>query len=154
YALRRLPGENFAELLPVPKAPRAGDIALAQLESIGKNTRLELANGRQCSLHQGDRLAVVFGHRYASMQFEGYARTNGEACDLLSMGGVCGLVASKHEKVLEPSRLRLLGAIGDADGRPLRLQDFALTPVPLRNRPKVLVVCGTDMDAGKTHTAM
>ena len=153
-ALRRVPRERMATLLPVPATPQVGSIALAQLGSIGKNTRLELVGGRQCSLHENDRLAVVFGNRYASMQFEGYARANGDACDLLSMGGVCGLVTSKHEKVLEPSCLRLLGTIGDAEGCPLRLKDFALPPLGPRTQPRILAICGTDMDAGKTHTAM
>src|SRR5262249_29711004 len=90
-ALRRVQRENLSCLLPVPKTPQAGDVALARLESIGKNTRFELASGRACTLHEGDRLAVVFGNRYATMQFEGYAESDGDSCDLLSMGGVCGL---------------------------------------------------------------
>jgi len=153
-ALRRVQPENLASVLPIPKMPRAGDIALARLESIGKNTRLELSSGRPCALHVGDLLAVVFGNRYATMQFEGYAGASGDACDLLSMGGVCGLVESKHEKVQEPSRLRLLGAIGDAEGNPLRLRDFALPATPLRASPRKVVVCGSAMDVGKTHTAV
>jgi hypothetical protein len=39
-ALRRVPRECFATLLPPPEAPQPGDVALARLESIGKNTRL------------------------------------------------------------------------------------------------------------------
>jgi len=153
-ALRRIQREQFACLLSVPKLSQAGDIALARLESIGKNARLELASGRTCTLHVGDRLAVVFGNRYATMQFEGYAEVASDACDLLSMGGVCGRLETKHERVLDPSRLRLLGAIGDDDGRPLRLRDFALQPAPSRSRPNKVVVCGSSMDVGKTHTAM
>src|SRR5215510_655615 len=107
YALRRA------------ECPQPGDIVAARLEKIGKNTRLELASGRTCTLREGDLLAVVFGNRYATEQFEGYARCDGELCDLLSMGGVCGLVTSRHEKIPEPSKLRQLGALGDAQGRPL-----------------------------------
>src|SRR5262249_58583170 len=129
-------------------------IALARLELIGKNARLELASGRASTLHEGDKLAVVFGNRYATMQFEGYAQADEDACDLLSMGGVCGLVETKHEKVLPPSRLRLLGAIGDAHGRPLRLRDFALQSIASRSRPHKVVVCGSAMDVAKTHTPM
>ena len=110
-ALRRIPRNRLASLLPIPKSPFAGDIALARLETIGKNARLELASGRPCTLHEGDLLAVVFGNRYAPAQFEGYVRTNGEFCDLLSMGGVCGVVESKHDKVQEPSKLRLIGGV-------------------------------------------
>ncbi len=154
YALHRVPGAMLASLLPRPSSPHAGDIALARLEKIGKNTRVELVNGRAATLHEGDLIAVVFGNRYATQQFEGYARADGECCDLLSMGGMCGLVESKHASIAEPSRLRLLGAIGDAGGRPLRLRDFAVPTVPNAKRPRVTVVCGTAMDAGKTHTAM
>src|SRR5437867_745063 len=93
-ALRHVPPGGLARLLPIPTSPRAGDIALARVESIGKNTRLELVGGRPSSLHAGDRVAVVFGNRYASTQFEGYARAKGDACDLLTMAGVCGVCES------------------------------------------------------------
>ena len=157
YALRRVPPSEFATLLSIPSQPRPGDIALARLEKIGKNTRMELAEGRAATLHEGDRLAVVFGHRYATEQFEGYAQADGDACDLLSMGGVCGMVKSKHADVSQPSTLRLLGAIGNVEGCPLRLRDFRLNGVgllPANKLPRITVVCGSAMDAGKTHTAM
>ena len=154
YALRWVPRPSMATLLPCPVSPQAGDIALAKLEKIGKNATLELANGRRCTLHEGDLLAVVFGNRYATLQFEGYAHSNGDSCDLLSMGGLCGLVESKHAKAADPSKLRLLGALGDRNGSPLNLRDFALAPQPQPNHPNVVVVCGTSMDAGKTHTVM
>ena len=86
YALRRVPEASFVSLLPCHDAPYRGVIALAEVDRVGKNTTLELSNGRRCALHAGDTLAVVFGNRYATMQFEGYARKNGTGCDLLSMG--------------------------------------------------------------------
>ena len=154
YALRRVPGENLACLLPCSDLPQPGDIALARLGKIGKNATLELVNGRRCTLHDDDLLAVVFGNRYATQQFEAYARADGDCCDLLSMGGMCGLVESKHASVAEPSKLRLLGAIGDAKGCPLRLRAFSLAPIPAPAQPRVIVVCGSSMDAGKTYTTM
>jgi hypothetical protein len=154
YALRRVPDEKLSDLLPCSKVPQPGDIALAGLERIGKNTSLELRNGRRTSLHEGDLLAVVFGNRYATLQFEGYARADGDRCDLLSMGGLCGLVESKHAQVANPTKLRLLGFIGDSEGRPLRLRDFTLPPAASGGlaRVRVIVVCGSSMDSGKTHT--
>lgn len=154
YALRWVPRQSMSTLLPLPLTPQAGDIVLARLEKIGKNAALELANGRRCTLHEGDLLAVVFGNRYATLQFEGYARANGDSCDMLSMGGLCGLVESKHAKAADPSKLRLLGALGDRNGCPLNLRDFTLAPLPSPDQPRVIVVCGTSMDAGKTHTVM
>src|SRR5438128_11228012 len=109
YALRRLPGDRIASVLPCPDCPQAGDIVLAELEKIGKNASLELPNGRRCNLHEGDRLAVVVGNRYATMQFESDVRADGRGCDLLAMAGVCGLVASNHSSVATPRTLRLSG---------------------------------------------
>jgi hypothetical protein len=71
------------------------------------------------------------------------------------MGGLCGVVESKHDAVTESTKLRLLGALADASGHRLRLSAFSL---PLAGKdapsPNVVVVCGTSMDAGKTYTAM
>src|SRR2546426_3217252 len=133
YVLRRVPEARMSCLLPHVGAPEPGDIVLTSLEKIGRNTRLELVSGRTCNLHEGDLLAVTFGNRYATQQFEGYARADGEFCDLLSMGGVCGQVASKFDGMAEPSKLRQLGALGDAEGRPLRLREFGL-PAPTSPR--------------------
>ena len=153
YVLRHVPISRICSLLHYSRSPRPGDIVLAQLEKIGKNTRLELASGRTCNLHVGDLLAVTFGNRYATQQFEGYAQSDQDNCDLLSMGGVCGLVKSKHDGVAEPSKLRLLGSLGDAHGRVLHLRDFAVTALGGAHQPSVVVVCGSAMDSGKTHTA-
>src|SRR5258708_11446490 len=156
YALRRVPQQRFVCHVPYSDIPQVGDIVLTQVERVGKNTQPELTDGRHCTLHEHDLLAVVFGHRYATGQFEGYASSNGDSCDLLSMGGLCGMVESKHDSVAEPTRLRLLGALGDVAGRPLRLHDFTLAPLPMQETalPKIVAVCGTSMDAGKTYTAM
>jgi hypothetical protein len=64
-------------------------------------------------------------------------------------------VESKHDSVSDPSKLRIIGAIGDADGKPLRLSDYSLSPAlsPRQAAPRVIGVCGTSMDAGKTYTA-
>ncbi len=154
YALRRVPEACLASLLPPPDSPEPGDAAVARVEIVGKNTTLELATGRRSALHLGDAVAVVFGNRYATRQFEAYAKANGDGCDLISLGGLCGLVESRHANVAEPTKLRLLGRLGDGAGHPLKLRDFALPRVPLLHRPSVLAVCGSSMDAGKTHTAM
>src|SRR5207253_671608 len=156
YALRRVPDESLSRLLPWSGSLVPGDIALARVEKLGRNDSVELRDGRRCSLHKGDLLAVVFGNRYATRQFEGYARADGEHCDLLSMGGMCGLVVSKHAECGDPTRLQLLGFIGDPSGSPLHLRQFAIPPSPCNGQPgvRVVVVCGASMDSGKTHTAM
>lgn len=154
YALRRVPRERIARLLPLPPEPRPGDVAVALVETLGRNTSLEKIDGRRSTLHPGAAIGVVFGNRYATKQFEGYAKANGDQADLLSMGGLCGLVSSRHAAVPEPTRLRLLGAAADAEGRRLNLRDFSLPAAPPAPRPRLAVVCGSSMDAGKTHTVM
>src|SRR5262245_2951372 len=154
YALRRVPPDRIASIGPCPTDPQPGDIVLACVERIGKNTRLELSNGRASTLHEHDLLLTVFGNRYATEQFEGYARADGACCDLLSMGGVCGMVVSRHASVPEPTRLRILGSVIDCTGTPLQLCNFAMPRSARARQPRVTVVCGTAMDAGKTYTAM
>jgi hypothetical protein len=154
YVARRIPRAALHTQLAVPSDPSPGDVVLARVEKIGKNTSLELVEGRRCTLHEGDLVVVAFGNRYATLQFEAYARAQGDRCDLLSMGGLCGLVESKHDSVSEPSKLRIIGAIGDAAGKPVKLSDHALSPAlsPRHAAPRVIGVIGTSMDAGKTYT--
>ncbi len=152
YALRRIPSADLVHLLPLPVSLGTGEVLLAKLEKIGKNARIELADGRMANLQEGDLIAVVLGNRYASEQFEGYAKVRGDACDLLSMGGLCGIMKSRHAGVNDPSRLRILGALGNAYGNPLRLAAYSVAPRPSARRPRVVVVCGSSMDVGKTHT--
>jgi hypothetical protein len=154
YALRHIPERAFVHLLRCSTLPAIGDVALAEVKRIGKNTALELSTGRRCALHLGDLIAVAFGNRYATMQFEGYARVQDDQCDLLSMGGLCGLVESKHDSVATPTKLRILGAIGDQQQNSLRCVDFSLPPAPSHRGMRIAVVCGSSMDAGKTYTAM
>ena len=154
YVARRIPRAALHTQLAVPSDPSPGDVVLARVEKIGKNTTLELVEGRRCTLHEGDLVVVAFGNRYATLQFEAYARAEGDRCDLLSMGGLCGLVESRHDSVSEPSKLRIIGAIGDEEGKPVRIADHALSPAlsPRQGAPRVIGVCGTSMDAGKTYT--
>lgn len=55
-------------------------------------------------------------------------------CDLVAAGGVCGVVASRCERMDEPTRLEALGLLADADGRPLKLADFRIHPPPAPRR--------------------
>jgi hypothetical protein len=153
-ALRRVSEKKMRLLSRRHAQPVAGQIVVVRVEQIGKNSRLELPGGRAKTLYQGDVFAAVFGNRYATNQFEGYARAEGDACEMLSMGGLCGMVVSAHSSMKEPTKLRILGALADDDGKPLHLNEFAIKPVDYVGRPQVTVVCGTSMDSGKTHTAM
>ena len=89
YALRhRVPEASLCFLLPSSGSPQAGDIALAKIDKIGRMQTWNFLTAVVARCMR-DALAVVFGNRYATMQFEGYARVDEDLCDLLSMGGVC-----------------------------------------------------------------
>src|SRR3981081_4765712 len=70
YVLRRVPEASFSSLLSLSDRPRPGDVALAQLEKIGRNASLELSTGRRCSLHEGDVLAVWVGKPTATSSLD------------------------------------------------------------------------------------
>src|SRR6202023_2115789 len=84
------------------------------------------------------------------------AGTDADYCDLLSIGGLCGVVTSKHATVGDQSNLIFSAPMASGRGLPLRLRQFAVsTPrIDLNRRPRIIVVCGTSMDSGKTYTAM
>lgn len=155
YALHRVPSQRITRLVPADEAPSVGTLALAKVVEIGKNVKIETIRGRLGVLFEGDLIAVVFGHRYATNQFEGYAEMRGDRCDLLTSAGVCGVVVSKHDAMPPPTRLQILGYLGDAEKGPLKLMDFSMKPVPVKEakRPCLIVVCGGAMDSGKTYTA-
>jgi len=156
YVLRRVPCQRIVNLIPASSPPKVGDLAMAMITDIGKTAKIEMATGRMGLLYKGEPIAVVFGHRYATAQFEGYADMRAEnKCDLLSSGGVCGVVKSKHEATPQPTRLQILGYLADAEKKSLNLSEFSMKPVSFNNRdrwPCVIAVCGGSMDSGKTYT--
>jgi hypothetical protein len=99
----------------------------------------------------GDLIAGAFGNRYATDQFEGYVpKEVVTECDLLSVGGVCGQVASRHPSMHPPTRLRVHGAICDSGGEALNLRSFSLPAQ--RSAARIILVVGSSMNAGKTTT--
>jgi hypothetical protein len=92
------PGHSMFPFLPCPLSPKAGAVVLARREKIDRNETAELVNVRRCVLQEEDLSGVVFGNRRVMLQFEGYARSNGDSCDMLSVRGLCDLVESKHAR--------------------------------------------------------
>lgn len=161
FATRVVPLARMVHLSRAAFVPKTGDLALAEVVKVGKNARLETRGGVVMELFPGDKIVVSFGDRYATDQFEGYVPAEpvgtSDACDLLSMGGVCGRVLSRHVSVAEPTRLRLLGAVCDEDGIGLNSRAFGLAPLPAPvglgpDGPEVIVVVGSTMNSGKTTT--
>lgn len=156
-ATRVVPEELLAGVAPLTRPPRVGELAVATVLTIGRRDTLETRAGENIYLFPGDVVVGVFGHRYATDQYEAYVpdRPVGE-CDLLSGAGVCGEVASRHAAMAAPTRLRLLGLASDHLGAPLSMRDFGLTMFDAEgagHRGEVILVVGSSMNAGKTTTA-
>jgi hypothetical protein len=65
----------------------------------------------------------------ATDQYEGYVPTRSvEGCDLLSAGGACGEVVSKHTSMVDPTRLGIVGLVSDKHELPINQRAFGLPP--------------------------
>jgi hypothetical protein len=134
--------------------PRAGDLLLARVETLGQHKRLELRTGRRAHLFPGDEIAVSYGNRYAPDQFEAELPTDLAPCHLVAAGGIASLMRSCHMRMCDPTTIVPLGLIVDSDGSRLNLERWALEPPPeVAERPLTLAVVGSTMNAGKTTTA-
>lgn len=153
FSTHRVPLDAMVGVIPSASVPRIGDLVLAEILQPGKHSSLEGREGWNRQIFPGDQIVGVFGNRYATDQFEGYVpATPVEECDMLSIGGVCGEVTSRHSAMTAPTRLRVLGAVANAQGQPLRLQTFGLTQQPAMGRTECILVVGASMNSGKTTT--
>ncbi|HYS05615.1 MAG TPA: DUF1611 domain-containing protein [Candidatus Dormibacteraeota bacterium] len=135
--------------------PDPGRLVLARVLCLGKNKEVEGTDGRRLTLFPGDVIGGCLAYRYATDQYEGLPIADGPAAHLLSMGGVCGFIASKNEKMPEPTTLEWIGSLANGTGKALYLKDFARRPKTQISapRPRTVLVVGASMNAGKTTTA-
>ena len=153
YATRRVPRTVMATLLTEETAPKAGDLVLCRVSSLGQHRNLELANGRRARLFPGDEIVLAYGHRYAPDQFEAEVPPDLGPCSMVAAGGIAARVVSKHGKMKTATQVKPLGLIGDRTGRVLNLADFALPKVHFDcTHVHTIAVVGTSMNAGKTET--
>jgi hypothetical protein len=159
FTTRAVPLEEMANVVPMSVPPRIGDLVLAEVQNLGRHTRMEVRSGVTMDLFPGDRIVGAFGNRYATDQYEGYLPTRPvEACDLLSVGGVLGEVASKHASMASPTRLRILGLVSDKHELPINQRAFGLPSHAVgeglqSSAAEVILVVGSSMNSGKTTTA-
>lgn len=153
FTTRRVGTDAMHTLISGPMRPRTGDLVLARVERIGHQTRLELPSGRKASLHVGDEIIVAYGDRYATDQFEAEIPANLGPTNLVATGGVASQVLSRSKGTRPATSITPIGLIGNEQGIPLNLSDFALEPqLPPSERPRVIAVLGTSMNSGKTTT--
>lgn len=135
------------------RRPRAGDLVLARIDTLGHHSKLESPEGRRMQLYEDDLILVAFGERYAPDQFEASVPDALGPCELVASGGIAGKVINRHPRARRATSISPVGLIADSAGQVVNLSRFALPPKPMPlRRPRVIGVAGTSMNAGKTTT--
>ncbi len=130
--------------------PKAGDLALVQVEQIGYHSSIVTINNKKLRIYVGDMLVGVFGNRYATDALEG--EVNGlQNLSILTAGGMIGTVKSKHHDFGKPTNVSFIGFLNDEKGQRINLKELKFHKSLSRSRIKnIIIVVGTGMNAGKT----
>jgi len=157
FNLRRVDLRQLTGLVRGSAKPRPGDLVAADVLSVGHHTRIQLRCGRRAPLAVGDSVAVAYGNRYATSQFEALVPPDLSPCDLVAAGGVAAQSQSRAVSTKRATRIVPRGLICRGNGTPANVADFALSDAPAldpeQRRPLTVAVVGTGMDSGKTTTA-
>ena len=154
FTTRRVDFNRGTRLLDGPGIkPKAGDVVLAEVTRLGQHNGLQAPNGRRASLFAGDLVAVAYGNRYATDQFEAHVPEDLRPCDLVAAGGIAGREVARHSKMSEPTQLRPIGLLADCTGQRMNLADFRLADARPTGATPTIAVLGTQMNSGKTTAA-
>jgi hypothetical protein len=140
------------------KSPEIGDVIYGKITRLGQHTELENKSGRIHRINEGSTGIFVFGNRYAPDYYEGFIPSSMTAkVDLLARSGIVGNVHIKNSSIKEPTHIKVLGYICDADGRVLNTCNYPLIqPTQIekkQGRAKLLLVVGNSMNSGKSTSA-
>jgi hypothetical protein len=140
------------------KKPRVGDVVYCRVTAISQHVRLENKHGRIHNLYNGSEFIGVFGNRYAPDQFEAIVPSRRtRKVDLFSWGGLVGQVLHKNDAMRDPTQVEIIGSIYNAKGKPVNTLQYQLirsrTKQVKKPRAKMILVCGTAMNSGKSTTA-
>lgn len=141
------------------KAPEIGDVVYGMIDRIGQHGSLENAQGRIHNIHKGTASVFVYGNRYAPDYYEGIIPEKFEGkVDLLARSGVLGIVKTKSSKVIDPTKVKVLGYACDKDGNILNTKNYPLIEPKSKTkktpRAKLILVVGTAMNSGKSAAAV
>lgn len=154
FTTRRVNIDDAKVLIDGDVCPQIGDVVLAVVEKIGSHTKIELPSGRRARLAVGDEIIVAYGNRYAPDQFEAIIGKSLASCHLVAAGGVAATKINKHEGMSNPTQIRPIGILANANKDPLNLARYAIS---LDTEPPksmtTIFVAGTSMNSGKTVTA-
>ncbi len=152
FVTRRVNHNHIDGLDPSASNLVSGDLVLARVEVLGQHERIERPDGRRARLFPGDEVLLACGARYAPDQFEADCPTATGPAHLAAAGGIAGIVRTGHDRMKPATLISILGGVCDRDGHRINLRRYG---VAVEFRPidaPVFAVCGTSMNAGKTHT--
>lgn len=140
------------------KPPEDGDVAYGMVTRIGQHSALENKSGRIHMIHNGTMSVFVFGNRYAPDFYEGLVPPKfKEDVDLIARSGLIGQMKTKNALIKDPTKVKLLGYVVDAKGRVLNTKNYRViqtkSDIKKFPRAKMILVCGTSMNAGKSMAA-
>lgn len=154
FTTRHVRVEDAVQLTRDGVSPKAGDLLLARVASIGQHEKLENGEGRRVTLYPGDEILISYGHRYAPDQFESRVPSDLSSCALVAAGGIASELLSKHAKMKAPTQIEPIGVLTRQDGTVLNLADYIVISHNEEVRPATIIaVVGSSMNAGKTTTA-
>lgn len=137
------------------RAPRAGDVVLARVVTIGQHKRLESPVSRRQILFEGDEIVVAYGSRYAADQFLAVIPEDLGECHLAAAGGLASRVVDQHAAIDDATVIEPIGLLSGAN-RVVNLSRFAPHAVRAAAadgaavRVPVVAVVGTSMNSGKS----
>ena len=152
FATRRATYSDFVSLDDQAYGLTPGDIVMARVDSVGHHQRIERPDGRKAKLMCGDEVLLACGARYAPDQFEATVPETVGPASLVAAGGIAGVVQSSNVRVRQATGITILGALHGPDGSRLNLRRYGIDDAPQTGTVPVVAVCGTSMNAGKTHT--
>jgi hypothetical protein len=141
------------------RVPQVGDLVYGKITRLGQHSTLENRSGRVHTMNDGSRAVFVFGNRYAPDHYEGFVpREPATEVDMLARSGVVGLVSQKNTVLKDPTRVRIMGYVCDAEGAVLNTRNYPMiVPSDKKRasgkRAKMILVIGTAMNSGKSMSA-
>jgi hypothetical protein len=140
------------------KKPEFGDVVYGEIDRIGQHQSIENKNGRIHKIYSGDRLVFTFANRYAPDYFEALIPSKfTEEIDLVSRSGVVAKVVNKNNQKKDPTTVKILGYVCNADGKILNTVEHPyISPQLIEKKPKrakMIVFVGTSMNSGKSFAA-
>lgn len=153
--------EDLKAFTTLPESPQLGDVMLCQVTELGQATFLENRFGCNMQIFPGTVMLGVLSSRYAVDEYEARVPVQleiGQEVALLNRGGTLGEIFSTNSAFGHPTQVRILAAIQNEQGDIVNTRKIAPqgNPAPAgqsNKRPKLILVVGSSMNAGKSNAA-